>query len=147
MSSPAPVPRWRLRRGADGLRLDRLRSFGSEQFTWADLFRAPHGARAAYQRAVDTADSELSPPASLNLGILLARHSDIKGARAALEVAIHSDHRQASQWGSYYLGVLLTEQRDAKGALAAFQAAVDGDDAEASRLAANAMASLGKRQS
>src|ERR1700730_16486970 len=31
MSSPAPVPRWRLRRGADGLRLDRLRSVGSEQ--------------------------------------------------------------------------------------------------------------------
>jgi hypothetical protein len=41
MSSPAPVPRWRLRRGTDGLRLDRLRSFGSEQFTWADLFGAP----------------------------------------------------------------------------------------------------------
>jgi len=105
------------------------------------------GARAAYQRAIETGGPELSPPASLNLGILLARHSDIKGARAALEVAIHSDHRQASQWGSYYLGVLLTEERDAKGALAAFQAAVDGDDAEASRLAANAMASLGKRQS
>ena len=105
------------------------------------------GARAAYQRAIETGGPELSPLASLSLGILLARHSDIKGARAALEVAIHSDHRQASQWGSYYLGVLLTEQRDAKGALAAFQAAVDGDDAEASRLAANAMASLGKRQS
>ncbi|MFG1617037.1 hypothetical protein ACGFI3_30125 [Nonomuraea wenchangensis] len=41
MSQPMPVARWRLRRGADGLRMSRLRAMGTESFTWADLMRAP----------------------------------------------------------------------------------------------------------
>jgi hypothetical protein len=45
---PAQATRWRLRRSESGLRLDRLRSFGSETFTWADLLRAPLAATRVY---------------------------------------------------------------------------------------------------
>jgi hypothetical protein len=36
-----PGQKWRVRRGPAGLRLDPLRSFGSEQFTWVDLLGTP----------------------------------------------------------------------------------------------------------
>jgi hypothetical protein len=38
---PEQTTRWRLRRSDSGLQLDRLRAFGSETFTWAELLRAP----------------------------------------------------------------------------------------------------------
>ena len=48
MTDPAQATRWRLRRSESGLRLDRLRSFGSEAFTWADLLQVPLAATRVY---------------------------------------------------------------------------------------------------
>ena len=48
MTVPAQATRWRLRRSESGLRLDQLRSFGSEAFTWADLLQVPLAATRVY---------------------------------------------------------------------------------------------------
>lgn len=48
MSRPSVLVEWRLRRGDDGLRMARKRSFGTKRFTWADLLRAPMTATQVY---------------------------------------------------------------------------------------------------
>ena len=48
MTAPASATRWRLRRTDAGLRLGLVRSFGTEQFTWADLFKMPLSAARVY---------------------------------------------------------------------------------------------------
>ena len=70
------------------------------------------GARAAYQRAIDSGDGEMAPRAALALGTMAAQDGDAAAARAALQKAIDSGHPEAMPWAAYNLGVLLAGQDD-----------------------------------
>ena len=91
------------------------------------------GARAAYQRAVDTSDSELAPYAALNLGSMLAEHGDVEGARAAYQRAIDSGGPELSPLASLNLGILLARHSDIEGARAALEVAIHSDQRQASQ--------------
>jgi tetratricopeptide (TPR) repeat protein len=83
------------------------------------------GARAAYQRAIDSDHSDAAPMAATNLGIVLAEQGDIEGTRAALQQAIDSGHPDQAPKAAVNLGSLLAEQGDIEGARAAYQRAID----------------------
>ena len=53
------------------------------------------GARAAYQRAIDTGQPDQALAAMVNLGVLLAEQGDVEGARAAYQRAIDTGHPNA----------------------------------------------------
>ena len=67
------------------------------------------GARAAYQRAIDSGHVEWGPLAALNLGLLLDVQGDVAGARAAYQRAIDSGHAEWATMAAVNLGVLLAE--------------------------------------
>ena len=54
--------------------------------------RDPHGARAAYQQAIDSGHPDQAPAAAFNLGNMLEQREDFAGARAAYQQAIDSGH-------------------------------------------------------
>jgi tetratricopeptide (TPR) repeat protein len=53
------------------------------------------GARAAFERAIDSAHPEVAPKAAAWLGNLLATQGDFDGMRAALERAVGAGHAEA----------------------------------------------------
>ena len=57
------------------------------------------GARAAYQRAIDSGHPEQAPAAMVSLGVLLNEQGDVEGARAAFQRAIDSGHPDAGAEG------------------------------------------------
>ena len=57
------------------------------------------GARAAYQRAIDSGHPDAAPKAMVNLGVLLAEQGDVEGARAAYQRAIDTGHPDAGADG------------------------------------------------
>jgi Flp pilus assembly protein TadD len=83
------------------------------------------GARAAYQKAIDSGHPDYASGAANNLGVLLARWGDEAGARAAFQKAIDSDHPRYASEAANNLGVLLNKSGDQAGARAAFQKAID----------------------
>jgi predicted negative regulator of RcsB-dependent stress response len=106
------------------------------------------GARAAYQRAIDSGHAEWAPEAAINLGVLLAEQTDVAylsslshlnrltlaavaaSARAAYQRAIDSGHAEWAPRAAINLGVLLAKQGDVDGAWAAYQRAIDSGHAE-----------------
>jgi tetratricopeptide (TPR) repeat protein len=88
------------------------------------------GARAAFQRAIDSGDPESAPMAAVHLGSLLAEQNDVVGAWSAYQVAIDSGHRESTAKAGVNLGVLLAEQNDVAGARAAYQVAIDSGHTE-----------------
>jgi TolA-binding protein len=52
------------------------------------------GARAAFQRAIDSGHADQAPMAAWNLGVLLAEQGDVAGARTAFQRAIDSGHAE-----------------------------------------------------
>ena len=88
------------------------------------------GARAAYQRAIDSGHLDAAPMAAFNLGVLLKEQGDIEGARAAYQRAIDSGHPDAAPMAAFNLGILLEEQGDIEGARAAYQRAIDSGHPE-----------------
>ena len=94
------------------------------------------GARAAFQRAIDSGDAEAAPTAANNLGWLFAMRQDVAGARAAYQRAIDSGHAEAAPTAAVNLGWLLDEQGDSAAARVAYQRAIDSGHAEAAPTAA-----------
>jgi tetratricopeptide (TPR) repeat protein len=94
------------------------------------------GARAAFQRAMDTNDSDVAPRAANNLGTLLREQRDIRGARAAYQRAIDSGHPDVVPRAANNLGSLLREQGDVTGSRVAYQRAVDSGHADVVPVAA-----------
>ena len=94
------------------------------------------GAKAAYQRAIDSGHADQAPKAAFNLGVLLAEQGDADGAKAAYQLAIDSGHADAAPMAAVNLGVLLARQGDADGAKAAYQQAIDSGHADAAPMAA-----------
>ena len=88
------------------------------------------GARAAYQRAIDSHDPFAAPGAWHGLGVLLEEQGDADGARAAYQTAIDSGHQEHAPRAAHSLGILLKEQADADGARAAYQTAIDSGHQE-----------------
>ena len=64
------------------------------------------GARAAYQRAVDSGHPEAFPQAAVNYGCLLMDEGDIEGARAMFRRAAESGHAEAAPIAADYLDQL-----------------------------------------
>jgi Tfp pilus assembly protein PilF len=95
------------------------------------------GARAAYQRAIDSGHPDAAPMAARYLGFLLAEQGDVAGARAAYQRAIDSGHPDAAPIATNNLGRFLAEQRDVAGARAAYQRAIDSGHPDAAPWAAN----------
>ena len=61
------------------------------------------GARAAYQRAVDSGHPDQAPRAAGALGDLLWQQGDVAGARAAYQKAIASGHPEAAAMAAHSL--------------------------------------------
>ena len=94
------------------------------------------GARAAYQRAIDSGDREWATPAALvNLGVLLDQQGDVEGARAAYQQVIDSEHPKWALRATGGLGDLLAKQGDVEGARAAYQRVIDSGDPDESSAA------------
>lgn len=87
------------------------------------------GARAAYQRAIDSGHAEWSPGAAVNLGALLVDQGDVEDAKAAYQRAIDSGHPEAAPMAVFNLGLQLEEQGNLKGAKVAYQRAIDSGHA------------------
>ena len=83
------------------------------------------GARAAYQRAIDSRDPEATPAALHGLGVLLEEQGDVAGAKAAYQRAIDSGHPDRAPMAAVNLGLLLAGQGEVAGAKAAYQQAID----------------------
>jgi tetratricopeptide (TPR) repeat protein len=88
------------------------------------------GARAAYQRAIDSGHADEAPRAAVNLGVLLKQQKDVAGAQAAYQRAIDSGHADYAPRAEANLGVLLKQQKDVAGAQAAYQQAIDSGHAD-----------------
>jgi tetratricopeptide (TPR) repeat protein len=95
----------------------------------------PEGARAWFQRAIDSGDVEAATEALVDLGRLLLRR-DPEGARAAFQQAIDSGHPEWAPAAMVGLGHLLRNQGDSAGARAAYQQAAGSGHAD---WAANAL--------
>src|SRR3954454_21235469 len=67
------------------------------------------GARAAYQRAIDTGHPDQAPAAMNNLGLMLAEHGNVEGARAAFQRAIDTGHPDQAPIAMNNLGVVQAE--------------------------------------
>ena len=83
------------------------------------------GAKAAYQRAIDSGHAEWAPKAAVNLGWLLEKQGDLAGAKIAYQRAIDSGHPKWAPHAAVNLGWLLEKQGDLAGAKAAWQRAID----------------------
>jgi len=94
------------------------------------------GAKAAWQRAIDSGHPEAAPGAAYNLGVLLEEQGDLEGAKAAWQRAIDSGHADQAPRAARNLGVLLQKQGDLAGAKAAYQRAIDSGHPEAAPKAA-----------
>ena len=105
------------------------------------------GARAAFQRAIDSGHADQAPTAAFNLGYLLEKQGDLAGARAAYERAVKWEHAKVVGRAAFGLGMLLAEQGDAAGARAAFErAAIECGCADAAPDAARFFARLHRRR-
>ena len=107
--------------------------------TWA-TFSAEQGdadgAKAAYQRAIDSGHAKWAPMAAYGLGVVLADRGDADGARAAYQRAIDSGHADWAPKSAVGLGNLLSDQGDADGAKAAYRRAIDSGHANWAPMAA-----------
>jgi len=65
------------------------------------------GAKAAYQRVIDSGHTDQAPKAGLNLGSLLWQQGDLEGAKAAYQLAIDSGHPEVAPRAAYSLELLL----------------------------------------
>ena len=79
------------------------------------------GARAAYERAIESGHADAAPRVALHLGILLEKQADAAGACAAYEHALKSGNPQVRRAATFSLGSLLAEQGEVAGARAAFE--------------------------
>jgi tetratricopeptide (TPR) repeat protein len=70
------------------------------------------GAKACYQRALDSGDSEAVPRAVAALGLLLQLQGDLEGAKACYQRALDSGHPDWAPRATVMLGQLLEEQGD-----------------------------------
>lgn len=95
------------------------------------------GARAAFQKAIDSRDPEQAPIGFINLAVLLENTGDFPGARASWQKAIDSGHAKWSPHAANWLGVMLEKQKDMAGARAAYQLALDSANTEYSARAGN----------
>ncbi len=94
------------------------------------------GARAAYQRAIDSQHADQAPRAARNLGLLLAEQGDAAGAKTAYQHAIDSQHADQAPRAASNLGNLLAEQGDVAGAKTTYQRAIDSGHADWAPMAA-----------
>jgi len=104
------------------------------------------GAKAAYQRAIDSGHTAQTPLAALGLGGLLKEQGDVEGAKVAYQRAIDSGHADAAPMAALVLGLLLGEQGDVEGAKAAYQRAIDSGHDDAAPLAAFGLGGLLEEQ-
>jgi tetratricopeptide (TPR) repeat protein len=89
------------------------------------------GARAAFQRAIDSGQRDVAPEARVELGyLLMLSQRDYQGAQAAFEQAINSRHAEWAPAAMVALARVLEKQGDRDGARAAFQQAVDTGNAD-----------------
>jgi WD40 repeat protein len=104
------------------------------------------GARAAYQKAIDSGHPEHAPAAALNLGnllseearrkplrtgyFLLLKQGDAARARAAYQKAIDSGHPEHAPAAALSLGIILEEVGLEVSARAAYQKAIDSGHPE-----------------
>ena len=82
------------------------------------------GAKAAYQRAIDSGHAKPASDAAFNLGVLLAEQGDLPEAKAAYQQAIDSDQADWAPRAAFNLGVLLQKQGDLSEAKVAYQQAI-----------------------
>jgi Flp pilus assembly protein TadD len=69
------------------------------------------GARAAYQRAIDSGHPDVAPRAARNLGLLLQAQGDVQGAREAYQRAIDSGHADEAPRAARSLRTLSANER------------------------------------
>jgi trypsin-like peptidase/tetratricopeptide repeat protein len=94
------------------------------------------GARAAFERAIESGHPEYAPMAARNLGVLAEKQTDVAGARAAFGWVILSGHAEQAPVAAIHLGALLAGQGDVEGARAAFERAILSGHAERAPAAA-----------
>jgi tetratricopeptide (TPR) repeat protein len=94
------------------------------------------GARAAYQRAVDSGDASVVPMATVGLADALHKLGELDSARAAYQRVIDSGNADMAPKATVGLADVLRDLGDTDGARAAYQRAIDsGDEDEAPRAA------------
>jgi tetratricopeptide (TPR) repeat protein len=93
------------------------------------------GAKAAYQRAIDSGHRDAAPMAAFDLGILLQAQGDAAGAQAAYHLAIDSGHADQAPLAGFSLGLLLEGQADVAGATAAYQYVIRSGHPQAAPMA------------
>lgn len=76
-------------------------------------------------RAIGSGHTQYAPTAAINLGIILARNSDVPGAEAAYRQVTGSGHPELAPAAANNLGKLLYDARDENGARTAYQQALD----------------------
>ncbi len=81
------------------------------------------GARAAYERAIDTGDPHYSSLSALNLGSLLEQLGNIAEARTFYRLASDSNYALYSPTAAFNLGLLAQSQGDLDDAIAAYRQA------------------------
>jgi TPR repeat protein len=64
------------------------------------------GAKAAYQRAIESGHADAAAWAAADLGVLLAEQGDGAGAKAAYQQAIDSGHADAAPRAAHLLSEL-----------------------------------------
>ncbi len=92
-------------------------------------------ARAAFQRAIDTGNPNITPLALVLLGIASQQQGDPAAARAAFQRAVDTGSRDFAPPALLSLGILLDQQGDIDAARAAFQQAIKTGDSEVSDVA------------
>jgi hypothetical protein len=80
-------------------------------FTAVRRWRGVAGAKAAYQRAIESGHADAAPVAAFNLGLLLEQQGDGAGAKAAYQQTIDSGHAELAPRAAVSLGVLLEQHR------------------------------------
>jgi tetratricopeptide (TPR) repeat protein len=146
-STPVPDPMWAL--ALEQAEPAELVVIGLAAFhlgEWLEKQGDVEGAKAAFQRAIDSGNTNTVTVAAFHLAGLLKEQGDVERAKAAYQRAIDRIHAGQDTLAAFSLGILLKEQGDVKGAKAVYQQVIDSGDTYAVVVAALNLGMLLKEQ-